>query len=80
MKYPELYGSLCYVDSDLIMERKHDNILDLLVRCLEAWLTWLKEDSKSLEAEMEEKKWRKENEAYSLNENAYSWEFTEKWE
>ena len=80
MKYPELYGSLCYVDSDLIMERKHDNILDLLVRCLEAWLTWLEEDSKSLEAEMEEKKWRIENEAYSLNENAYNWEFTEKWE
>ena len=68
------------MDSDRIMERKQDDILDLLVRCLEAWLTWLEEDNKSLTAEMEEKKWRIENEAYSLNENAYNWEFTEKWE
>ena len=80
MKYPECAGNLCYVDSDRIMERKQDDILDLLVRCLEAWLTWLEEDNKSLTAEMEEKKWRIENEAYSLNENAYNWEFTEKWE
>ena len=62
------------------MERKHDDILDLLVRCLEAWLTWLEEDNKNLAAEIEEKKWRRENEAYSLNEYTYNWEFTEKWE
>tara|TARA_B100001029_G_scaffold145521_2_gene125835 strand:- start:41 stop:229 length:189 start_codon:yes stop_codon:yes gene_type:complete len=62
------------------MEPKQDDILDLLVRCLEAWLTWLEEDNKSLTAEIEEKKWRIENEAYSLYENAYNWEFTEKWE
>ena len=62
------------------MERKHDNILDLLVRCLETWLAWLEEDNKNLAAEIEEKKWRTENEAYSLNEYTYNWEFTEKWE
>ena len=80
LKYPEWTGSLCYVDSDLIMERKQDDILDLLVKCLEAWLTWLEEDNKNLAAEMEEKQWRTENEAYSLNEYTYNWEFTEKWE
>ncbi len=62
------------------MERKHDDILDLLVRCLETWLAWLEEDNKNLAAEIEEKKWRTENEAYSLNEYTYNWEFTEKWE
>ena len=72
MKYPEWVKSLWCGDSDRIMERKQDDILDLLVRCLEAWLTWLEEDNKSLTAEMEEKKWRIENEVYSLNENAYN--------
>jgi hypothetical protein len=71
---------MCYVDYDLIMQRKQDDILDLLVRCLEAWLTCLEQDNENLAAEMEEKKWRAENEAYSLNEYAYKWEFTEKWE
>tara|TARA_A100001234_G_scaffold106849_1_gene93885 strand:+ start:2190 stop:2378 length:189 start_codon:yes stop_codon:yes gene_type:complete len=62
------------------MERKYEDIVDLLVRWLEAWLTWLEEDNNNLAAEKEEKKWRAENEAYSLNEFTYNWEFTEKWE
>ena len=62
------------------MERKHEDIVDLLVRCLEARLTWLEEDNNNLAAEKEEKKWRAENETYSLNEFTYNWEFTEKWE
>ena len=37
------------------MERKQDDILDLLVRCLEAWLTWLEEDNNNLAAEKEER-------------------------
>jgi len=80
LKYPERTESLCSVNSDLIMERKYEDIVDLLVRCLEAWLTWLDEDNNNLAAEKEEKKWRAENEAYSLNEFTYNWEFTEKWE
>ena len=39
-------NSLCSVNSELIMERKHEDIVDLLVRCLiEAWLTNSEEDN-----------------------------------
>ncbi|MEE3200831.1 MAG: hypothetical protein VX224_02060 [Candidatus Thermoplasmatota archaeon] len=62
------------------MERINDDILDLLARCLQAWLTWLEKDKERAEAELDEKKWRAENEAWSLNERTYNWEFTEKWE
>ena len=62
------------------MERINDYILDLLVRCLQAWLTWLEKDKEWAEAELDEKKWRAENEAWSLNEMTYNWEFKEKWE
>ena len=55
-------------------------MLDLLVRCLQAWLTWLEKDKECTEAELDEKKWRAENAAWSLNERTYNWEFTEKWE
>jgi len=80
LKYPEFTGTPCCVDSNLIMERINDDILDLLVRCLQAWLTWLEKDKECTEAELDEKKWRAENAAWSLNEMTYNWEFTEKWE
>ena len=55
-------------------------MLDLLVRCLQAWLTWLEKDKECTEAELDEKKWRAENAAWSLDGLTYNWEFTEKWE
>ena len=62
------------------MERINDDIQDLLVRWLVASLTWLENDNKRTECKLEEKQWRAENEAFSLQNRTYNWEFTEKWE
>jgi hypothetical protein len=57
----------------------NNDILDLLVRWLGASLTWLENENKHTECELEEKQWRAENEAFSLQNMTYDWEFTEKW-
>ena len=61
------------------MERINDDILDLLVSWLGASLTWLENENKHTECELEEKQWRAENEALDEAEQDFNWEFTEKW-